>query len=160
MCRDVHKKAVESPKETKTATNRSNLVFNWECSSKFCQSTFALYFFCRASSLPLCSALSSSDLVTTIFTESIIWLHLDSDTSKLGIGHTLVLPFATLLAFSFSLHSCTVPTKIHYLLDLPVSCLSTRLALSRASPEKVFPSLRDCLCVEHFLGVHRSTPSR
>lgn len=121
MCRDVHKKAVESPKETKTATNRSNLVFNWECSSKFCQSPFALYFFCRASSLPLCSALSSSDLVT-IFTESIIsWT---VTHRSWGLDIPLFFPLPPFLPFPFpctAMHSCTVPTKIHYLLDLPVS---------------------------------------
>ena len=80
--------------------------------------------------------------------QSIIWLHLDSHTSKLGFGHALVLPFATLLAFSFSLHSDHKDS----LPGLLLSCLSTRLALSRTSPKKVFSSLRDCLCIEHFLG--------
>ena len=67
----AHQKAVKAPKETKTATNHSNEVCNREYSSQFRRSTFAIYFFCRASSLPLCSALSSSDLVTTILTQSI-----------------------------------------------------------------------------------------
>ena len=109
----------------------------------------SIYFFCRASSLPRCSALSSSDLTN----DALKCAESPSLAPCSGVDIPLFFPLPFLpFPFPWTNHQSRNKFQLDSIGLFRYSCLPPRLTLPRISPEEVFPSLGDRVCIEHFLG--------